>query len=131
MTVERRMDEITSGEGDRKHHLHLLFTLERESLFVRASGVRLSVKYIHVLFYCSLRSEQGRLVPLSDPNVVILVTNSNVKHELTGSEYPTRRKQCHEAAKILGVPTLRDATEAALEGRRNLHDSFSLCKDHP
>lgn len=64
------------------------------------------------------RSEQGRLVPLSDPNVVVLVTNSNVKHELTGSEYPTRRRQCQEAAKLLGVPSLRDATEAMLEAKK-------------
>ncbi|GFR57995.1 galactokinase-like [Elysia marginata] len=68
------------------------------------------------------RSEQGKLVPLSDPNVVVLVTNSNVKHELTGSEYPTRRKQCQEAAKILEVPSLRDATEAMLEAKKSSLD---------
>jgi galactokinase len=34
---------------------------------------------------------------------------------LTGSEYPARRKQCEAAAKILGVPSLRDATPDALE----------------
>ena len=28
-----------------------------------------------------------RLVPLSDPGVSVLITNSNVKHQLTGSEY--------------------------------------------
>ncbi|RUS74528.1 hypothetical protein EGW08_017716 [Elysia chlorotica] len=64
------------------------------------------------------RSEQGRLVPLCDPNVVVLVTNSNVKHELTGSEYPLRRKQCQNAAKVLDVASLRDATEAQLEAKK-------------
>ena len=53
---------------------------------------------------------------MSDPNVVVLVTNSNVKHELTGSEYPTRRRQCEDAAKLFGVPSLRDASEQDLEG---------------
>lgn len=41
---------------------------------------------------------------------MVLVINSNVKHELTGSEYPTRRKQCQEAALLLKKVSLRDAT---------------------
>ncbi|XP_059142189.1 galactokinase-like isoform X2 [Physella acuta] len=64
------------------------------------------------------RSQQGRLVPMTDPEVVVLVTNSNVKHELTGSEYPTRRKQCETAAKVLGVSSLREATELDLEDKK-------------
>lgn len=56
------------------------------------------------------------MVPMSDPSVVVLVTNSNIKHELTGSEYSTRRKQCVSAIEALGVPSLRDATELHLEG---------------
>ena len=59
---------------------------------------------------------EATLVPLSDPSVVILITNSNVRHKLTGSEYPTRRKQCMEAAAILGKRSLRDATLQVLEG---------------
>jgi len=70
-----------------------------------------------VLIDC--RSQEGRLVPMSDPNVVVLVTNSNVKHELTGSEYPTRRRQCEEAAKLFGVPSLRDASEKDLEAKKD------------
>uniref|UniRef100_A0A0B7BTK4 Galactokinase n=1 Tax=Arion vulgaris TaxID=1028688 RepID=A0A0B7BTK4_9EUPU len=65
------------------------------------------------------RAKQGRLVPMSDPSVVVLVTNSNVKHELTGSEYSTRHKQCETAAKILGVSSLRDATEMDLEEHKD------------
>ena len=53
---------------------------------------------------------------MSDPSVVVLITNSNVKHSLTGSEYPTRRKQCMEAAAILGKRSLREATLKDLEG---------------
>ncbi|XP_056643136.1 galactokinase-like [Diorhabda sublineata] len=49
------------------------------------------------------------LIPFSDQNVVILITNSNVKHELTGSEYSSRRKQCEEAAMLLKKVSLRDA----------------------
>ncbi|XP_062979297.1 galactokinase [Elgaria multicarinata webbii] len=61
------------------------------------------------------RSLEIRLVPLSDPNLVVLITNSNVRHTLTGSEYPTRRRQCEEAAKALGKASLREASMADLE----------------
>ncbi|XP_038067649.1 galactokinase-like [Patiria miniata] len=56
------------------------------------------------------RSMESKLVPLADPKVVVLLTNSNVRHELTGSEYPTRRRQCEEGAAGLGKKSLRDAT---------------------
>ncbi|XP_072882798.1 galactokinase [Hemitrygon akajei] len=64
------------------------------------------------------RSLQVTPVPISDPNLVILITNSNVRHSLTGSEYPTRRKQCLEAAKVLGKDSLRDASMAELEAAK-------------
>lgn len=56
------------------------------------------------------RTMSSTLIPFDDPNIVVLVTNSNVKHELTGSEYSTRRKQCQDAALILKKISLRDAT---------------------
>ena len=68
------------------------------------------------------RSRKPELVPMSDPSVAVLIINTNVKHELTGSEYPTRRKQCETAAKILGVPSLRDATPEALERAKGKMD---------
>ena len=68
----------------------------------------------HVLLL-DCRSLKPELVPMTDPSVTVLIINTNVKHELTGSEYPARRKQCETAAKILGVPSLRDATADALE----------------
>ncbi|XP_066474188.1 galactokinase isoform X2 [Tiliqua scincoides] len=66
------------------------------------------------------RSLKTRLVPLSDPNLVVLITNSNIRHTLTGSEYPTRRRQCEEAAKILGKASLREASMTDLEASRSL-----------
>ena len=55
-------------------------------------------------------------MPLKDPSVVVLVTNSNVKHEINNSEYSTRRAQCEQAAKVMGLKSLRDATLQQLEG---------------
>jgi galactokinase len=67
------------------------------------------------LMLLDCRSRQPELVPMTDPEVQVLIINTNKKHELTGSEYPTRRKQCEEAAKLLGIPALRDATSDLLE----------------
>jgi len=61
------------------------------------------------------RSQTPKHIPMSDANVSVLIINSNKKHELTGSEYPERRKQCEEAAEILGVAKLRDADLMMLE----------------
>ena len=42
-------------------------------------------------------------VPLDDPNVSLVVANTNKKHKLSGSEYPERVNHCKEAAAALGV----------------------------
>lgn len=69
-----------------------------------------------VLFGVWFSSLEATPVPLQDPSLVILITNSNVKHALNGTEYPTRHRQCEEAASILGKDSLRDATLKDLEG---------------
>ena len=60
---------------------------------------------------------EAQLVPLQDQQVAVLITNSNVKHELSSSEYPVRREQCERAAQALGKKKLRDVNMAQLEGR--------------
>lgn len=55
------------------------------------------------------------MVPFNPENIVVLITNSNVKHELNGSEYSSRQKQCHEAALLLNKLSLRDATLEDIE----------------
>ncbi len=59
------------------------------------------------------RAETVETVPFPE-GFALLITNSGVKHELTGGEYNERRNQCFEAASILGVKALRDTTSAAL-----------------
>ncbi|HYG34892.1 MAG TPA: galactokinase [Clostridia bacterium] len=75
----------------------------------------------HILLL-DCRSRKTDLVPMNDLSVALLVTNTNVKHELTGGEYAKRRAQCEEAAKILGVASLRDANGAMLEQARGKMD---------
>ena len=61
------------------------------------------------------RELTGRAVPLSDPAVCVLITNSNVKHQLTGSEYPERRAACLDSAQLMAVPSLREVDAATVD----------------
>ena len=49
----------------------------------------------------------------------VLICNSNVRHSLGDGEYARRRADCEEAARRLGLPTLRSATRAAVEEARD------------
>jgi len=77
------------------------------------------------LLLLDCRSRKPELVPISDPAVALLIVNTNVKHELTGGEYAKRRAQCEQAAKILGVPSLRDADVESLERARGNMDDIA------
>ncbi|XP_043570224.1 galactokinase isoform X2 [Chiloscyllium plagiosum] len=74
------------------------------------------------------RSLEVTPVPLNDPSVVILITNSNVRHTLTGSEYPTRRMQCMEAARVLRKESLRDASMDDLKAAEAHLDKEVYCR---
>ena len=71
------------------------------------------------LLLLDCRTRKTELVPMSDPTVALLVINTNVKHELSGGEYAERRAQCEEAARNLGVKSLRDVTPDQLEKGKN------------
>ncbi len=75
------------------------------------------------LLLLDCRSRQTDLVPMNDPSVALLIINTNVKHELGSGEYAKRRAQCETAAKILRVPSLRDADPDALESAKNKMDN--------
>lgn len=54
------------------------------------------------------------VLPLS--GISLLVTDTRVSHELTDGGYGSRREECERAAAALGVPSLRSATPASVEG---------------
>ena len=60
-------------------------------------------------------------IPLRDRNLVVLVTNSNYKHDLVDGEYRERRESCESAAAKLGKEFLRDVTIEELEGTSSLY----------
>ncbi|XP_062507610.1 galactokinase-like [Corticium candelabrum] len=69
-------------------------------------------------------------VPLNDPQVVVLITNSCVKHELGDSAYPLLRAQCESAAKKLNKPSLRDVTTEQVEAEKGklTDDELKRCR---
>jgi galactokinase len=70
------------------------------------------------LMLLDCRSRQVEHIPLSDPNVSVLITNTNVRHELSGGEYAERRGQCESACRKLNVSSLRDVSLPQLEAKR-------------
>lgn len=53
------------------------------------------------------RSLETKPVPVPD-GLVLMIIDSHVVHGHVGGEYNSRREQCEEAARILGVKALRD-----------------------
>jgi galactokinase len=60
--------------------------------------------------------EQVRAIRFPDSGVSVLVCDSNVRHALGDGEYARRRSECYEAARLLGVATLRASTSEDVEG---------------
>ena len=58
------------------------------------------------------RSLQARACPLPDDRLAWVLADTRVKHENASSAYNERRAACEAAAREMGVPSLRDATEA-------------------
>ncbi len=76
------------------------------------------------LLLLDCRTRKTEIVPMQDPSVALLIINTNVKHELSGGEYAERRAQCEEAARNLGVASLRDVSAGQLEaGKRKMSET--------
>lgn len=50
-------------------------------------------------------------------DLAVLISNSNVRHELSHSEYPTRRNQCAQALELMRLNSYKDATIKSLDGK--------------
>jgi galactokinase len=74
-------------------------------------------KHDHLLLL-DCRSLDVVQVPFYRADLLVLVTNSNVRHSLNDGEYAARRADCERAAAILGVASLREATLVQVEASR-------------
>ncbi len=65
----------------------------------------------HVLL-CDMRSHDTRPVPLdlASSGLSVLVADTRAPHKHSDGEYGARRRGCEEAARLLGVPALRDVS---------------------
>ncbi|HOX59295.1 MAG TPA: galactokinase [Candidatus Paceibacterota bacterium] len=72
------------------------------------------------------RSRTTTLVPMTNPDVTVLIVNTEIRHKLAESEYAKRRTQCEIAARALKVASLRDATPEMLEASRGQMDPVAF-----
>lgn len=86
------LDQVSSVFGQKQHAIHL-----------------------------DCRAETVERIPFPS-GYDLLVVQSGVPHALAGGEYDERRSECFEAARLLGVPALRDATSDQLANATNLPD---------
>jgi galactokinase len=70
----------------------------------------------HALFL-DCRSLEVQQIPfdVAAEGLAVLVLNSNAPHRHTDGEYGARRRSCEDAARLLGVPALRDVAAADLD----------------
>lgn len=76
--------------------------------FASACGVQ------DALLLLDCRSLEFKSIRMGRDDATVLIINSNVKHELTGSEYGERRAQCDRAARELGIDSWRNINYAEL-----------------
>ncbi|HSP56302.1 MAG TPA: galactokinase [Dehalococcoidia bacterium] len=67
-----------------------------------------------LLIDCRTETVEHIPLPFADAGVSIVVVDSKVPRRLTDTPYTRRREECAEAARALGLESLRDADEAAL-----------------
>jgi galactokinase len=73
--------------------------------------------------FLDTRSLHFDRVPLPT-GVELVVIDSGVRHRIVSGEYATRRRQCEEASRRLGVPELRDVPVSRLADVEALEDPY-------
>ena len=74
------------------------------------------------LMLIDCQSEQCTMVPFDSPDISMLITNSNVKHELTGGEYASRRQDCDSGLAKIGKSSWRNVS---MEDVQSKHDALT------
>ncbi len=85
----------------------------------------LGKEYYALLLDC--RSREFEHIPMPFDNAVLLVMNTQVKHEIGGGEYGIRRRQCEQAVEVLKgrypqIQSLRDVKPTMLFAQRQALD---------
>ena len=83
----------------------------------------------HVLLL-DCRDQSFQQIPFSNPDIVVLIINSEVKHELSGGEYAQRRSQCEDALEKLGAKSYRDVTLQQVQEKKAELDPVVFNRAH-
>jgi len=83
----------------------------------------------HVLLL-DCRDQSFQQIPFSNPDIVVLIINSEVKHELSGGEYAERRAQCEDALEKLGAKSYRDVTLQEVQDKKVDFDQVIYNRAH-
>ncbi len=70
------------------------------------------------LMLIDCRSQEIERVPFCSREISVLITNSNVRHELSGGEYAQRRAQCHSSLTKLNQSSWRNVSLDDVERAR-------------
>ncbi len=73
-----------------------------------------SLATVSAALFLDTRSLEFETIPIPD-GAAIVVINSGIEHQHAHGGYAQRRRECEEAAAMLGVKELRDVDEAALD----------------
>lgn len=94
--------------------------LDAQTAEIRYAGVQCgvmdqmasSLADVDRMLFLDTRSLERRLLPFPK-GAELIVVDSGVARTLAGSKYNERFAECREAARLLGVPSLRDVTDVA------------------
>ncbi len=75
----------------------------------------------HVLLL-DCQDQSFQQIPFTNPDVAVLIINSEVKHELSGGEYAQRRSSCEKALRLLESASFRDVTMDQVNAKRDSMD---------
>jgi galactokinase len=79
--------------------------------------------------FLDARSLAHERIPLPS-DAAVLVIDSGIRHSHATGDYRVRRQECEQAARLLGVPQLRDAGVADLDRIARLPEPFSRRARH-
>jgi len=116
------LTELAGPAGDRRELAAIARRGENEfagvpSGIMDQSASLLSQRGHALLLDCrSLETSQVPFEPAASGAGLLLI-DTRVRHELAGGQYARRRAECEQAARLLGVPSLRYLTDVADTGR--------------
>jgi galactokinase len=111
-----RVDRVTLAlAGQEAEHTYVGAKVGIMDQFIAALG-----QAGHALLI-DCRTLETKAIPVDTRETVIAICDSRVKHELSASEYNTRRAECEQGVELLrrmglhGIRALRDVSEADLQ----------------